>query len=274
MLGTVRLDRALSKLGLASRTEARRAIEAGLVRVRGRIVRDPSMAVTPETGEIELAGERHRDVPWRTIAFHKPRGVMTTRRDPEGRRTVFDVLGDQGSALVAVGRLDQASTGLLLLTTDTQLANWLTSPDSAVVRRYAVTARGFVSDESARRMETGIEGLRARAVIIRKRSRRETHLLIELTEGRNREIRRLLEAEGHDVTRLLRVAFGNIELGALQPGEWREITRAEIDAAFPTWTATTRSAAPAADRSASRGARGRNPRSTRRSATAPQRTRA
>jgi 23S rRNA pseudouridine2605 synthase len=117
--GTVRLDRALSKLGLASRAEARRAIEAGNVRVRGRIVRDPSRLVTTETTTIEVAGERPRDVRWRTIAFHKPRGVITTRSDPEGRQTVFDVLGDAGASLIAVGRLDQASTGLLLLTTDT-----------------------------------------------------------------------------------------------------------------------------------------------------------
>ena len=273
MPGTVRLDRALSKLGLASRAEARRAIEAGKVRVRGRIVRDPSMAVTPETAAIEIAGEPPREVPWRTIAFHKPRGVITTRRDPEGRRTVFDVLGDEGASLVAVGRLDQASTGLLLLTTDTQLANWLTSPDSAVVRRYVVTARGLVSDESARRMEDGIGSLRAHAVVVRKRSRRESHLLIELTEGRNREIRRLLDAEGHEVTRLLRVAFGSIELGPLQAGEWRELTRNDVEAAFPAWAAT-QSAAPAADRSASRGAPVRSPQPTQRSAATRQRTRA
>jgi 23S rRNA pseudouridine2605 synthase len=232
----VRLDRALSKLGLASRTEARRFIESGEVRVDGRIARDPSMLVVPETARITLAGKHAAAVPWRTIAFHKPRGVLITRRDPEERRTVFDLLGAQGDSLLAVGRLDKASTGLLILTTDAQLANWLTSPGSQVVRRYVVTARGFVSDDSARRMEAGIGGLQARSVVIRKRSRRETHLLIELTEGRNREIRRLLEAEGHEVRRLLRVAFGAIELGTLQPGEWRDVTREQIAAAFPEWS--------------------------------------
>lgn len=233
MPGRVRLDRALSKLGISSRSDARRHIEAGEVRVRGRIVRDPSVLVIPETASIEIAGKEGRTVQWRTIAFNKPRGVISSRRDPEGRRTVFDVLGDEAASLVAVGRLDQASTGLLLLTTDTQLANWLTSPESGVVRRYVVTARGFVADESARRMEAGIGGLRARSVVVRKRSKRETHLVIELTEGRNREIRRLLQAEDHEVTRLLRVAFGGVELGTLQPGKCRELTRADIDAAFP-----------------------------------------
>jgi 23S rRNA pseudouridine2605 synthase len=121
----------------------------------------------------------------------------------------------------------------LLLTTDTQLAAWLTDPRNQVIRRYVVTARGAVSDDAARAMERGLGRLRARAVEVRKRSNRETHLIIELTEGRNREIRRLLQAVGHEVTRLLRVAYGPIELGTLQPGEWRDLTRNEMMAAFP-----------------------------------------
>jgi 23S rRNA pseudouridine2605 synthase len=125
---------------------------------------------------------------------------ITTRRDPQGRKTVFDALGPDAGSLVAVGRLDLASTGLLLLTTDTQLAAWLTDPRNQVIRRYVVTARGGVSDDAARAMERGLGRLRARAVEVRKRSNRETHLIIELTEGRNREIRRLLQTVGHEVT--------------------------------------------------------------------------
>jgi 23S rRNA pseudouridine2605 synthase len=232
---TVRLDRALSKLGLASRFEARRLIESGSVTVSGRVVTDPSRLVTPERTAIAVAGRTASAIDWRTIAFHKPRGVVTTRRDPEGRKTVFDLLGTVGTGLVTVGRLDMASTGLLLLTTDTQLAAWLTDPANAIVRRYIVTARGLVSNEDARAMEAGLDGLHAQSVEILKRSRRETHMRIELTEGRNREIRRLLEAVGHDVTRLLRVSFGGIELATLQPGKLREITGQEIDTAFPAW---------------------------------------
>jgi 23S rRNA pseudouridine2605 synthase len=160
--------------------------------------------------------------------MNKPRGVITTRRDPEGRRTVFDVLGDAGDGLVAVGRLDMASTGLLLLTNDTQLGNRLTDPAAAVVRRYVVTARGAVSDAAAARMIDGIDGLSARSVVVRKRSARETHLIIELVEGKNREIRRMFEALGHEVTRLMRVAFGPIELGTLQPGQWKELDREDF----------------------------------------------
>jgi 23S rRNA pseudouridine2605 synthase len=228
----VRLDRALSKRGLASRADARELIRAGRVTVSGVVVTDPAHLVALDAS-LAIAGGVAGPARWRTIALHKPRGVVTTRRDPEGRKTVFEVLGPDAGALVAVGRLDMASTGLLLLTTDTQLAAWLTDPANEIVRRYVVTARGAVSDAEARRMERGTGGLRARRVDVRKRSNRETHLIIELTEGRNREIRRLLQNVGHEVTRLLRVAFGGIELGTLQPAAWREVTRAEIAAAFP-----------------------------------------
>jgi 23S rRNA pseudouridine2605 synthase len=232
----VRLDRALSKRGLASRAEAQRLIRDGQVTVSGRLITNPAHLIIPETASVTIGGTIARSTSWRTIALHKPRGVVTTRRDPEGRRTVFDLLGSDAGSLVAVGRLDMASTGLLLLTTDTQLAAALTDPENEIIRRYVVTARGAVSDEEATAMERGIGGLKARSVEVRKRSKKETHLVIELTEGRNREIRRLLQGvgtTGHEVTRLLRVAFGGIELGRLQPGASREVMRDEIARAFP-----------------------------------------
>jgi 23S rRNA pseudouridine2605 synthase len=249
----VRLDRALSKLGLASRSEAKRLILDGDVAVRGRTVADPAYLVVPETAQIAIRGARAPRGGWRLLAFHKPRTTVTTRRDPDGRRTVFDVLGNDADGLVAVGRLDLASTGLLLLTSDTQFANWLTDPKSAIVRRYVVTVRGRLTDEHARAMQAGLAGLRANAVTIRKASTRETHLIVELIEGRNREIRRLVEAVGHEVTRLLRIAYGPIELGTLQPGEWREISIDEARAAFER-APINRRAAPASDRSRSRAA--------------------
>jgi pseudouridine synthase len=226
--GHVALERALSKLRLASRTEARRLIRDGAVTVNGRAARDPLAPVVPERDAIEVQGRPAVRPAWRTIAVHKPRGVVTTRRDPQGRTTVFDLLGDDADGLVAVGRLDLATSGLLLLTSDTQLAERLTNPRNAVVRRYAVTVRGEVSDDARDALERGVGDLAADRVAIRKRSRRETHLLVELTEGKNREIRRLFAAIGHDVTRLLRVAYGTVELGALQPGQWREITEPEL----------------------------------------------
>ena len=224
-VGRVALERALSKLGAASRAEARRLIGDGRVTVNGRTVTNPQAAVSPEADRIAISGATARRAAWRAIAFHKPRGVVTTRRDPQGRPTVFDVLGAAGRGLVAVGRLDLATTGLLILTNDTALANALTDPANAVVRRYVVTVRGEVSDETCARLERGVDGLRADRITVRKRSRRETHLIVDLAEGQNREVRRLFAAGRHEVTRLLRVAFGAIELGTLAPGAWRELTR-------------------------------------------------
>jgi pseudouridine synthase len=229
--GRVALERALSKLGAASRAEAQRLVRAGRVTVDGAVIDDPLAPVIPECASIAIDGIAVRRAAWRTIALHKPRGVVTTRRDPAGRRTVFDLLGDDASGLVAVGRLDLASSGLLLLTTDTQLANWLTDPANGIIRRYVVTVRGAVTDEERTRLETGIGDLRACRVTVRKRSKRETHLIVELKEGKNREVRRLFAAVGHEATSLKRVAFGPIELGTLQPGEFREIARPEIERA-------------------------------------------
>jgi len=226
--GHVALERALSKLGLASRGEAQRLTRAGAVRVNGRTETNPLAPVRPERDRIDIGGQSPAPRSWRTIAFHKPRGTVTTRRDPEGRKTVFDVLGAEADGLIAVGRLDLATAGLLLLTTDTQLAERLTNPANAVVRRYVATARGAVSGDDCAALERGIAGLRASRVTVRKRSRRETHLIVELTEGKNREIRRLFDAIGRPVTKLLRIAYGPIDLGTLQPGEWREVTRDEF----------------------------------------------
>ena len=222
------LERALSKLGLASRSLARRLIRDGAVTVNGRPVTDPLAPVVPERDAITVGGTPAQARLWRTIAFHKPRGSVTTRRDPQGRTTVFDLLGEAGKGLVAVGRLDLATSGLLLLTTDTQLAERLTNPDNGVVRRYVVTVRGRVGDDDLEVLRTGVQGLRAASVTIRKRSTRETRLIVELTEGKNREIRRLFAAVEREVTRLLRVAYGPIELGSLQPGQWRELSAADF----------------------------------------------
>ena len=234
--GSVSLDRALSKLGLASRTEARRLIADGRVIVNGRVARNPATAVVPESARISIDGApvvqgRARR---RVLLFHKPRGTVTTRRDPEGRPTVFDVLGETGRSLVAVGRLDLASTGLLIFTNDTQLAHRLTDPARRVRREYVVTVRGRVTPDTARQIEAGIvlpaqrpggrsERLSAARVEIRKASGRESHLLVVLTEGRNRELRRLFGAAGHEPTRIHRIRFGEYLLGDLQPGHWQEV---------------------------------------------------
>jgi 23S rRNA pseudouridine2605 synthase len=223
----VSLNRALSKLGILSRAQATEAIIAGRVRVDGRVVRDPRTAIIPERVRITVDGKAQTRSTWRTILVHKPRGVVVTRRDPEGRPTIYDVLGGAAQGLVPVGRLDRATSGLLLLTNDTRLADRITDPANALPREYVVSVRGLVSDQAAASMNTP-----GTAVAIRKASGRETHLVVELRQGRNREIRRLFEAAGHEVTRLKRVRFGRLELGELQPGQWREMTKAQVEAAF------------------------------------------
>ena len=229
--GRVPLARALSKLGMCSRSEAAAHILDGRVAVGGIVIRDSRHLVVPERDRITLDGDPARRGAWRLLLLNKTRGTVTTRRDPEGRATVFDLLGDEGRGLVAVGRLDLATTGLLLLTTDTQLAHRLTDPASALVRRYVLTVRGSLSAGEADRMVTGIDELRADSVRVRKRSARETHLIVELREGRNREIRRLCAAVGHEVTALKRVAFGGLELGDLPPGRWRSVSKDELERA-------------------------------------------
>jgi len=221
----VPLSRALSKLGVMSRKQAVEAIRAGRVTVDGRVVRRETALVVPERVRLVVDGVERRRAPWRTIVFHKPRGVVTTRSDPEGRPTVYDVLGDAAAGLIAIGRLDLATSGLLLLTSDTRLADWITDPAHEVPRLYAVTVRGRVDPSRLAGLTAGIA--------LRKASARESHLTVELHEGRNRQVRRMFDAIGHEVTKLKRVRFGNLELDRLMPGQFRELLRAEIAAAFP-----------------------------------------
>jgi 23S rRNA pseudouridine2605 synthase len=172
-----------------------------------------------------------------TIAVHKPRGVVTTRRDPEGRKTVYDLIADFPHHVIPVGRLDYATSGLLLMTSDTRFADWLTDPKNQVPRIYLVTVRGRVTAADIDRLERGIDvggqTLSARQAGVRKASHRESHLVLELVEGRNREVRRLLSAVGHEVTRLRRVQVGGLTLDGLAPGRWRVIDDRELTRAFP-----------------------------------------
>jgi len=233
----VPLERAVSKLGLASRTQARELITSGRITVDGVRMTNPIRQVVPERVAIAIDAAPPRRPRPLTIILHKPRGVVTTRSDPEGRKTVFDLLEEVPAPVMPVGRLDMATSGLLILTNDTRLADWLTDPKSGVPRIYLVTVEGRVDDQVCRVLVRGVrangEQLTATAVAVRKASARESHVVVTLTEGRNREVRRMFAAIGHPVTRLRRVQFGGLELGDLAPGAWREVTRDELQKAFP-----------------------------------------
>lgn len=238
--GTVALARAMSKLGLASRSEAIALVLAGRVRVNGRLVRDPGHRVVPETAALAIDDAAAAPPARRTIALHKPRGVVTTRHDPEGRPTVYELIAAAGDGLAPVGRLDLASTGLLLCTNDTRFGAWLTDPARGVEREYVVTVRGEVTPAVATALEQGLEvdgeWLQPTSVRVRKASGRESHLAVILCEGRNREIRRLFAAAGHEVTRLTRIRIGGLELGELAPGAWRDISPENVAHAFPEYS--------------------------------------
>jgi 23S rRNA pseudouridine2605 synthase len=221
------VDRLLSKLGIASRATTQEWIHAGRVRINGRVIRDPATWVSWPADSVSIDDQAIQDSVKRFFLFHKPRGVITTHSDEKGRQTIFDMLPADLGFLHAVGRLDQATSGLLLLTNDSALSSFLTDPTHKVMRTYLVSVRGELTQAQAREATVGVvdcgERLQCHTVKIQKSSGRESHLEVVLTQGKNREIRRLFKAMGHEVTRLRRIQFGPFKLEDLPSGEWREI---------------------------------------------------
>ncbi len=226
-MGQVPLERALSKLGRMSRSQTKRLIEEGRLAVNGRVIKDPAFLLAPETARIAIDGKPVSRAAACTIMLYKPRGIVTTRSDEKGRKTVYDLLPSHLQHLHPVGRLDMASTGLLLMTTDTQLSDFLTDPDNEIPRVYAVSVAGRITDDKIKRLSQGIQDkgqlLKASTITLRKASNKESHLIVGLSEGKNREIRRMFEALGSQVSALKRIAFGKLKLGALMPGQFQEI---------------------------------------------------
>lgn len=238
--GQVSLERALSKLGYASRTQARQLILDGHVKINGRIEKNPARAVTPERLQVEISGERINKQEQLVILLNKTRGTVTTRSDEHDRPTVFSLLPEDLKnvrGLHAVGRLDLATTGLLLLTNDTRLSSWLTDPANRIARTYRVVVRGELTHDHHQQILRGIESevglLQVAALELLKSSARESSALVTLEEGKNREIRRIFEALGREVTDLRRLSFSSLELGDLAPGKTRVLSSAELDLAFP-----------------------------------------
>jgi 23S rRNA pseudouridine2605 synthase len=227
----VTLARALSKLGWCSRSEARRLVTAGRVTVDGSPVVDADRRVDVRRARIEVDGRIVRAEPAMYLMLNKPRGVVTTSADERGRRTVYDLLPDDLPRLVAVGRLDLDSEGLLLFTNDTRWADRMLDPGRHVDRVYHVLVDGTLDRSVFARAMAGVDAGRGES--LRLKSVRSLSgagagwLEVVLDEGRNRQIRRVLEACGLDVVRLIRVAIGPLSLGTLGTGGTRVLTRAE-----------------------------------------------
>jgi len=225
------VDRLLSKLGIASRGTSQEWILAGRVRINGRVIRDPGIWVLWPKDAVLIDDQPIHDSVKRFILFHKPKGVITTHSDEKGRQTIFDVLPADLGYMHAVGRLDQATSGLLLLTNDSALSSYLTDPSNKVMRTYLVSVRGPFTEAQAAVAVVGLvdggERLQCHSVRIQKQSGRESHLEVVLIQGKNREIRRLFKALGHEVTRLRRIQYGPFKLEDLSPGTWREISIAD-----------------------------------------------
>lgn len=226
------LERVLSKAGLGSRTEARKWIADGRVAVNGRKIQTPDHWVDLERDRVTFDGKLVREAKKIYVLLYKPKGYLTTHKDPEGRPTVYDLIKDLGEWVVPVGRLDWDTSGLLLMTNDTMFADYVMSPEHHVPKTYLVKASTLLDDEKLDRLRSGVElndgPARAAGVKRLRDSGKYTHLEITLTEGRNRQVRRMIEAVDSKVLKLVRTQIGEIEIGPLTIGTWRPLNPLEV----------------------------------------------
>ncbi len=237
--GKQRIQRVLADAGVASRRACEELVLEGVVTVNGKTVRSLPAFVDPEEDDIRVTGRRIKRTRSNIyVMLFKPRGYVCTAHDPEGRKRAVDLVQHpSGARLFTVGRLDLDSSGLLLLTDDGDMANTLTHPRYEIHKGYDVTVRGKVEPEAIEKIKRGVyltdkTGKAVRTsqpgVVVVRRERDRTRLHIELREGRNRQIRRLLERVGHPVKRLRRTRLGPLQLKGLAMGEWRELTSSEL----------------------------------------------
>jgi 23S rRNA pseudouridine2605 synthase len=228
-----RLQKLLSRAGVASRRAAEKLIAEGRVTVNGQTVREMGTKADPAADDIRVDGRRIKAAErLRYILLNKPSGVVTTRSDPQRRRTVIDLLAGVREYVYPVGRLDYDTEGLLLLTNDGDLAAALTHPRHGVERTYEARVAGLPDQDAIDRLRQGIplDGKRTLPadVVLLNTSGRDGVVLITIREGRNRQVRRMLEAVGHPVDTLKRVKIGPLSDRMLKRGEWRELTAAEV----------------------------------------------
>ena len=230
----MRLQKYLAVCGVASRRRAEQMIQNGQVAVNGQVITEMGVQVDENQDTVLVDGVLVRpEAEKHYIAYNKPIGEVTTVSDPEGRATVMDKFRSYPARLYPVGRLDYDSEGLLLLTNDGELMNHLLHPSHEVSKTYLVKASNQVTDEEIARLRAGVmidQKLTSPASVrLIRRETFDTVLLISIHEGRNRQVRKMLEAVGHQVVHLKRVGFGPIELKDLPLGQWRRLTEAEVN---------------------------------------------
>ena len=226
------LERVISKAGLGSRTEARRWIAAGRVCVNGRKIQTPDYWVDFARDRVTLDDKPVHAGKKIYLLLYKPKGYLTAYKDPEGRPTVYDLMSAVDQWVFPVGRLDLDSSGLLILTNDSQFAERLTNPVHNAPKTYQVKASTLLTEEQLDKLRSGVtlsDGPTRPAIVKRLRdAAKYTYLEITLTEGRNRQVRRMLEAVGSKVLKLVRTAIGPVRIGDLPIGKHRLLTEAEI----------------------------------------------
>ncbi len=228
----VRLQKLLAEAGVASRRASETIIRAGRVAVNGRVVRELGTKVDPQHDAVTVDGAPVKARRKLYVLLNKPAGYVSSRSDPQGRPTVGELLPKEWSNLYPVGRLDYHTEGMLLLTNDGEFALHLTHPRYGVCKKYLATVEGKLEPSVIQNITHGVydggERLKADRARILKTGRSQSLVELELTEGKNREVRRLFEAQGLRVTALRRVQIGRVKLGELRGGRWRTLTGAEI----------------------------------------------
>ncbi len=226
------LERVLSKAGAGSRTDARSWIHARRVKVNGRVIENPDHWVDLDHDRVLFDDKPLAAAAKRYILLHKPAGYITTYRDPENRPTVYDLIRDVGVWVSPVGRLDLETSGLLILCNDNAFAETMTNPEFHVPKTYLVQAATRLSDQDLMRLASGVslsDGPTRPAIVKRVRdSASSTYLELTITEGRNRQIRRMIEAIDSKVLKLVRVAIGRVTIDGLEEGKWRELSPKEL----------------------------------------------
>ena len=231
-INRVTLARALSKLGLSSRKQAEALITAGSVTVNGIVEKNPSRWIDMVDAQIRVDDKVAVQGEFQYALFHKPVGVVTTREDELGRKTIYDILPEELKALRPVGRLDKETSGLLVLTNDNQLADFMTSPASDVEKTYEIKLGNPISPAAILDLQSGVQlhirGSHVRTKVARVKQIDPATLHVSITEGKNRQVRRMMEAVGSNIVSLKRIAIGNLTLAGVVECGWRWLFAEEI----------------------------------------------